>query len=185
MSKLRRRTRRKKVKVSTVAFWISLAAALITIAVFVISMTPGLFIGKEWDFKIVRVEPDKSRAFPGEGIEIRVVVENTGYRPLATCYGVVKIAYAYNHEDPVFDSHRDLPLDKARKLRIVDIEKGNNKDFRLYWKIPSDLSAGIYDIGVEIWNPALLYGESDRKLFDATDWNAHLEIQERLSFDYY
>lgn len=138
-----------------------------------------MFIIAGWNFKIVLVELNKNLAPPGDEILIRVVVKNTGYRILGTCYGVIKIADAYNHENPVLDTHRDLPLKERSKLRLVDIVKGNTKDFVFKWNIPVDLPIGVYDVAVEIWNPPFLYGAPYKKRFDRTNWDNHIEIRKK------
>ena len=164
-------------KAKTIAFWISLIGGITGILAFLIATTPVLLLLAGWNFEIIHIELNRNVVCVGDEIAIRVVVKNTGFRTVGTCYGVVKIANAYDHDNPVLDTHRDLPLAEKSKLKVVDIVKGYTKDFTFRWKVPSDLPIGVYDIAVEIWNPPLLYKALDEKRFDSTDWANTIEVR--------
>jgi len=163
----------------SIAFWISLISGVIAVVTFLMKITPLLFIIAGWNFKIVLVELDKNLVFQGDEITIRVIIQNTGYRTLGTCYVIIKIAYAYNHKNPVLDTHRDLSLEEKSKLRIVDIVKGETKDWVFNWKVPLELPIGVYDVRVEIWSPPFLYEARGQRCFDKTKWNKHIEVRRK------
>jgi hypothetical protein len=172
-------------KMKPVTFWVSFIAATIGIVAGIIGI--GTFLGKMlpemslfagWNFKIVQVELNNNIVNTGDDVVIRVIVKNTGARAVGTCYGVIKIAYAYDHGNPVLDTNRDLPLYEKSKLRVVDIIQGYTKEFTFTWHVPSDLAIGVYDVAVEIWSPPLLYQASGERCFDKTDWDKHIEVRQ-------
>lgn len=114
-----------------------------------------------WSFRLGELQVSRSVIRQSDTVMISGVVVNESSR-LGTVYMVVLIANPYRHNEPLFNSDRDLNAGERQRLRIVDIPGGQSVRFSTQWTVPNDTEPGVYDIRIQLWNPP--------KLFRARRW---------------
>lgn len=130
---------------------------------------------KGWSFKLSDHTLSSKVLHPRESLTISGRFKNNGFR-IGTVYVQILIADPYDHNNVLFDSHRDLDENRKRTLRIVDISTGDQGEFSLSWLIPEDIKPSVYDLKIMLWNPPKLFKERKTGLFDQTPWLGCFEV---------
>lgn len=134
-----------------------------------------------WSFRTTACEISPPVLRPGDEALVTGAILNDGLR-LGTVYLVMLIANPYDHEELILDTHRDLPDEQKRSLRIVDIPRGEQVRFSMSWSVPTGAAPGVYDVSLQLWNPAKLFRSVSPffrfhyHCFHQTPWRGVIEV---------
>ncbi len=138
---------------------------------------------KGWSFKITNIDLSHSVLQRGDKLSVNYTVYNDGLRG-GLAYVIFLIANPYDHNQVVFNSHRDLTKDEKQRLRLTPIKRNESADYSFTWNSPSNLDIGVFDLKVQLWNPAKLFWQKGnffrfhQHLFYETPWRGVIEVVE-------